>query len=88
MTQPTTAILDGDIIAYRAAFWADSEGIDELPTRIAQDIKNWTPQCIDTVYMAMSCPRIKNFRRMFWPDRKSTRLNSSHVSESRMPSSA
>mgnify|MGYP003346326416 CR=1 FL=1 len=23
-----------------------------------------------------------------WPDRKSTRLNSSHVSESRMPSSA
>ena len=27
-------------------------------------------------------------RSMPWPDRKSTRLNSSHVSESRMPSSA
>lgn len=73
MTQPTTAILDGDIIAYRAAFWADSEGIDELPTRIAQDIKNWTPQGVDTVYMAMSCPRNKNFRRMFWPEYKKHR---------------
>lgn len=71
--KPNEAILDGDIIAYRAAFWADSEGIDELPTRIAQDIKNWTPDGVDTVYLAMSCPRTHNFRRMFWPAYKQHR---------------
>ena len=70
---PTTAILDGDIIAYRAAFWADAEGIEDLPGRINQDIKNWTPQGVDTIYVAMSCPRSKNFRRMFWPEYKKHR---------------
>lgn len=73
MMMPTTAILDGDIIAYRAAFWADAEGIEDLPGRINQDIKNWTPQGVDTVYVAMSCPRNKNFRRMFWPEYKKHR---------------
>jgi len=71
--KPTEAILDGDIIAYRAAFWADSEGVDELPTRIAQDIKNWTPEGVDKVYIAMSCPRSNNYRRMFWPEYKKHR---------------
>jgi DNA polymerase-1 len=73
MNKPTEAILDGDIIAYRAAFWAESEGVDELPSRIEQDIKNWTPQGVDNVYIAMSCPRSKNFRRMFWPKYKEHR---------------
>lgn len=73
MNKPTEVILDGDIIAYRSAFWADSEGIDELPGRIQQDIKNWTPQGVNTVYIAMSCPRSHNFRRMFWPAYKQHR---------------
>ena len=42
MTMPTIAILDGDIIAYRAAFWAESEGIEDIPDRIRKDLKNWT----------------------------------------------
>jgi len=67
MTKMNEAILDGDIIAYRAAFWADTEGIDELPGRIAKDIQNWTPPGVDTVYVAMSCPRTHNYRRMLWP---------------------
>lgn len=67
MTKPTTAILDGDIIAYRAAFWADSEGIDELPGRIAKDIENWTPEGVTRILVAMSCPRAKNYRKVFWP---------------------
>ena len=71
MTQ--TAILDGDILAYRAAFWADSEGVDELPGRIAKDIEAWTPKGCTTVYIAMSCPRDKNYRRCFWPDYKKHR---------------
>ena len=33
-------------------------------------------------------PRLRGLERRLPPDRKSTRLNSSHVSESRMPSSA
>ena len=73
MKKPKEAIIDGDIIVYRAAFWADSEGVEELPTRIAQDIKNWTPEGVDTVYIAMSCPRSNNFRRMFWPEYKKHR---------------
>ena len=66
-TKPTTAIIDGDIIAYRAAYWADSEGIDELPYRIALDIQQWTPDNIDKVIVAMSCPREDNYRKDFWP---------------------
>jgi DNA polymerase-1 len=73
--KPTEAILDGDIIAYRAAFWADSEGIEDLPGRIAQDIKNWTPEGVDTLYIAMSCPRSHNYRRMLWPVYKQHRDN-------------
>lgn len=73
MKKPTKAILDGDILVYRAAFWADSEGIEELPTRLAQDVKNWTPEGVKKVYVAMSCPRSKNFRRMFWPKYKEHR---------------
>lgn len=70
MNRPKEAILDGDIIAYRAAFWADSEGIDGLEQRITKDVKDWTPVGCDTVYIAMSCPRSKNYRRMFWPNYK------------------
>ena len=64
---PQRVILDGDILAYRAAFWADVEGIDELPYRIKKDIKDWTPKGVTEVIIAMSCPRTHNFRRMLWP---------------------
>ena len=66
MKKPTKAILDGDIIAYRAAFWADSEGIDDLPSRIAKDLQQWTPDGVDEIIVAMSCPREENYRRDFW----------------------
>jgi hypothetical protein len=67
MKYPKTTILDGDILAYRAAFWADTEGVDELEGRLAKDIKAWTPPGCDQVVIAMSCPREHNFRRIFWP---------------------
>lgn len=67
------AILDGDIIAYRAAFWADVEGIDELPGRIKKDLEAWTPPDVSKVYVAMSCPRSNNYRRDFWPRYKQHR---------------
>jgi len=64
---PTTAIIDGDIIAYRSAFWADSEGVEDLQNRINKDIESWTPQGCTDIIIAMSCPREKNYRRDFWP---------------------
>ncbi len=73
MDKPTTAILDGDIIAYRVAFWAESEGIEEIPYRLLTDFKQWTPDGVDKTIIAMSCPRSKNYRRDFWPKYKQHR---------------
>jgi len=73
MKTPTTAILDGDIIVYRAAYWADAEGIDDLPQRIKRDVRNWTPDGVDKVIIAMSCPREENYRRDFWTPYKAHR---------------
>lgn len=67
---PDVAVLDGDIIAYRAAFWAETEGIDELENRIIYDIKQWTPVGVSKVYVAVSCPRSDNFRRGVWDSYK------------------
>ena len=43
--EPELAILDGDIIVYRAACAADSKGwsLDQLEERIAFDVAQWTP---------------------------------------------
>mgnify|MGYP003641490240 CR=1 FL=1 len=73
MMRPKTAILDGDIIAYRIAFWAETEGIDEIPYRLLTDFKRWTPDGIDKVIIALSCPRSENYRRDFWPKYKQHR---------------
>jgi DNA polymerase-1 len=70
MKKPTTAILDGDILVYRAAFWADGDGIEDLPYRIKLDVTNWIPDGVDKVIVALSCPREKNYRRNFWPHYK------------------
>jgi DNA polymerase-1 len=73
MTIPTTALLDADIIAYKAACFIDNEGVDELESRLDQDVINWTPDGIDDVTLAFSCSRKKNYRRDFWPSYKSHR---------------
>jgi len=72
MKKPNIAILDGDIIAYRAAFWADVEGVDELEGRIANDIKEWTPEGCQAI-VALSCNRTNNFRRDCWSTYKGNR---------------
>jgi hypothetical protein len=73
MNRPRTAILDGDILAYRAAFWADSEGPEWLELRMADDLKRWTPEGVDEVIVALSCRRDDNFRRDYYPDYKAHR---------------
>ena len=76
MKKPTTAILDGDIIAYKAACWADIEGIDALESRIPRDIKNWIPKGVEDIIVAFSCSRKDNFRRDHWADYKKKRDSS------------
>ena len=71
--RPKTAILDGDIIAYRAAFWADQEGIDALEERLTHDVQAWSPVGVEKTYIAMSCSRKDNYRRKFWEPYKAHR---------------
>jgi len=66
LTKPNKAILDGDILVYRAAYWADVEGIDGLEDRLALDIKRWTPRGCNSVCIATSCSRDDNFRKLHW----------------------
>jgi 5'-3' exonuclease len=68
-----TAILDGDILAYRAAFWADSEGGEWLESRVLDDLKRWTPPGITKIVVALSCRRSDNFRRDWLPQYKEHR---------------
>ena len=67
------AILDGDILAYRAAFWADVEGEEYLEGRLKDDLKRWTPPDVDEIEIALSCKRSDNFRRDWLPDYKAHR---------------
>lgn len=68
-----TAILDGDIIAYRASFWADQEGHEWLENRLQDDIKRWTPPGIESVIVALSCSRKDNIRKDYLPTYKEHR---------------
>ena len=43
MERPDVAVLDGDILCYRVAFWADQEGVEYLEERLEHDVKAWTP---------------------------------------------
>ena len=75
MTKPTTAILDGDIIAYRIAFWAETEGIDEIYHRVLTDLEMWTPADVDNIIVAMFCPSDKTtgvISGRLWQHRDST----------------
>jgi len=70
---PKKAILDADIIAYKAACYLDIEGVDELECRLDQDIKNWTPKGVNEITLALSCSRRKNYRRAEWATYKKNR---------------
>jgi len=70
MKVPKKAYLDGDILVYKAAFWADSENPDKIPDKVARDIKYWLPKDIDDFVITLSCPRHHNFRRDLWPNYK------------------
>jgi 5'-3' exonuclease len=71
--KPTKAILDGDVIAYHTAFWAETENGAGLEHKLGLIVKRWTPKNIDTIEIALSCGRSENFRREIWPRYKLNR---------------
>ena len=76
------SLRDAELIAI-------SPGVDRRTPEIAAAIKRGTPVAGDVELFAQALPELaKKPRVIAVTDRKSTRLNSSHVSESRMPSSA
>jgi 5'-3' exonuclease len=75
MMKPTTVILDGDLLAYKAACFVDKEGLDEMESRLEFDIKYWTPAECTRRYLAFSDKRENNYRREFWPKYKAPREN-------------
>jgi hypothetical protein len=70
---PKTAILDGDIIAYKAACLTDIEGSDGLLKRLRYAVKKWIPSGIKDIIVAFSCNRKDNYRRDFWVKYKAKR---------------
>jgi 5'-3' exonuclease len=72
-TPPSLAAIDGDILAYRAAAYADQMGVDELEGRLDADLEAWTPDCCDRVIIMFSDDRTKIFRRDYWPTYKDHR---------------
>lgn len=73
MEKPTTVILDGDLLAYKAACFVDKEGYDEMESRLTFDVKYWTPYGCEKLYVAFSDSRENNYRRDFWPSYKASR---------------
>lgn len=67
------AILDGDILAYRIAFRADTEGIEDVDVWVQDALDAWTPDNATETVVAFSCPRANNFRRRLWEPYKAHR---------------
>ena len=70
---PTKAMLDGDIILYRVAFWAEAINAESFEKKLRSTVKEWLPEGITSFEMALSCHRSKNFRRDMWPNYKKNR---------------
>ena len=85
MNKPTLAMIDGDLMAYKAACSAAANEakaaeIEEtfdinawLKYRLDFDVKQWTPEGCTDVTIAISCSRKDNYRRDFWPAYKAHR---------------
>lgn len=71
-----TAILDGDILAYTAAAWAQSAQVDEMGVtdRVTHEATRWMREAMaERMLIAFSCSRADNYRKVIWPDYKSHR---------------
>lgn len=71
MKKPNKAVLDGDIIAWKAAFVADSEGDLAIDALLRGLVDKWTPDGVDHVVVALSDK--DNYRKELFPPYKSNR---------------
>lgn len=69
--QPKTALLDGDMVAHRAAYITDD--IEEVPMVVRQIMRAWTPPGVTHVFVARSADRADNYRREVWSEYKAHR---------------
>jgi len=75
MKKPKKIILDGDIIAWKAAFVAEKEGVMSIDGLVEGLVDKWTPDDVDTVQIAISCTADTNFRRTIYPGYKENRVD-------------
>jgi len=73
--KPKRAMLDGDILVYQAAFWAEANDPDKFPDKLEKILKKWIPKGIEEYDVALSCSRDDNFRRKIWDRYKINREN-------------
>ena len=71
MKKPKLAVMDGDIIAWKSAFIADSEGPMTLDSIIGNIVRKWKPKGVKEFMIALSDK--ENFRKKLFPDYKSNR---------------
>jgi len=75
MKKPKKIILDGDIIAWKVAFVAESEGFMSIDTLVEGVVNKWTPDDTDEVVIALSCNADVNFRKLVYPGYKENRVD-------------
>tara|TARA_R110000824_G_scaffold273562_1_gene462036 strand:- start:1177 stop:1935 length:759 start_codon:yes stop_codon:yes gene_type:complete len=73
MKKPELAILDGDILAWKAAFVAEEEGSLAISNLLSGLVHKWTPKGATDVVIALSCDKKHNFRRDVFPAYKDNR---------------
>ena len=71
MSMPTMALMDGDMIAHRAAFVAAD--VESVGWTVRQIVDKWTPPGVRTVKISLSDSRANNIRRDYWADYKAHR---------------
>ena len=67
---PRTALIDGDIIAYRAAAWAHGNQGDlhDVVERVEAEAAEWQARAFcNKAFITLSCSRDDNFRRDHYP---------------------
>ena len=56
--KPTTAMIDGDVVAYQAAFWVETENGTGIEKKLASLMRKWTPAGINSITVALSCESV------------------------------
>jgi len=75
MKKPDLAVIDGDIIVYKTAYWAEANDPLAIDKKVKREIKAWVPEEATDFVVSLSCKRSENFRMKEWTKYKSNRDN-------------